>query len=426
MQETGVPTAPFRPARLDGGAPDRSRVMHRSFAAALALVLGTLAGCAPEATDPAVSRPGESVRETWNRLLETEDSRERTANLAAFAASLEPEHAAVVEELATDFHRRHRAIDDLILVNAWARLDPLGAAERAMLAQATIAEAARADTIREWAEVDPIAATAGLAARESAVERALVIGWYESGQPGLEDYIFQQGVSRSGQNMLATYAAEIVADAGPDALVAWMDGIRERTDLPMILLVHVHRKGISALVRAGADRAIAYCDLHCDKPYADSARARLTDRLSLTGQGETAMRWLARSEDAEPDERGRAGRIALRGWMREAPEEALAWADASLEANEGAAWFVPLGRLALVVHTRRNPERALDWVPILPDEQEREDALVRIGRRWLELDAEAGEAWIESSPLDEDARTRARTPAKRRSTKPPAPPIPGS
>ena len=121
-------------------------------------------------------------------------------------------------------------------------------------------------------------------------------------------------------------------------------------------------------------------------------------------------------------ERGAAGRIAFRAWMRRETQEALDWAAAERAAEGDSPWMLPLQRLVLSYYTRRDPEQALTWISVLPTEQEREDALVRIGRRWLELDREAGEAWIDSSPLDEAARVRARTPAKRRKTVPPPSP----
>lgn len=386
------------------------------------LLLSMAAGCAPEATDPQAPRPGETVSQTWHRLLEIDPPRQRTAALARFLTTLGPGDVDAIRAILFDFHRRQRAVDDLLLVNALAELSPVKAAQEAIALKLPYGEPSHADVVLEWAKADPIAATAALALEEPSVERALVRGWYESGEPGLEEYVLEQGPTRTGQRLISTYVAEIAAVEGPEALVGWIDDVRARGGLPMAVIVQAHRKGMSALAVVDAERAMAYCDEHCDQPYADTARLRITDRLALLGQPERAVRWLSRSEGANEQERGAAGRIAFRAWMRRETQEALDWAAAERAAEGDSPWMLPLQRLVLSYYTRRDPEQALTWISVLPTEQEREDALVRIGRRWLELDREAGEAWIDSSPLDEAARVRARTPAKRRKTVPPPSP----
>jgi hypothetical protein len=409
----------------DGDATEKRRATGRLGAAgSLVLVLVLVfCGCSPAERDATSERAaGVSVTEHWASLLETEDSLERTAALAKFVATLGPEDSDAIGDLVTDRFRRHRSIDDLILMNAWGRLDPERAIAIAKGALSPAAEAVRVDTALEWALRDPTVAIAVVGIDESALRRVLVRGWYESGTPGLSDYVLAAGASREGQGLIASYASELRNDKGVQGIVEWLDSVRGRTDLEPIMIIHAHRKGIAEMAVGDAEMAIAYCETHCDEPYADSARARLIDRLGMLEQAERALAWLETAEDANQDERGQAARFAFRAWLRYDRDAALAWADEGLGKYGDQAWFVPLARVAIGIHTRREPESALEWIEVLPEGQDQEDALIRIARRWRDLDENAAEIWLETSPLDDEARAKARTPAVMRKSRYKTPP----
>jgi hypothetical protein len=374
-----------------------------------------LAGCSPVERDSIPERDsGVSVPEYWGRLLEIEDSLERTAAMAQFMTTLGPVDADAVGEIVTTRYRRHRAIDDLILWNAWSRLDPATAAARAEVITSPLSKSLFADVILEWASQDPQAAAAVVGTIDPAMRRVLVRGWYESGAPGLPEFIFGSDPGRVAQHLLANYAWELGADKGAQAIADWLDSIRGRRDLEPIMITNAHRKGIMEMAMADVDAAIEYCELHCDEPYADSMRPQLAERLGLIGQGERAVLWLEGAVDANQVERGRAARYAYRWWLTNDRDAALGWSDEALEKYGGESWFLPLARLAINGHTRRDPESALDWIDVFEKAQDREDALIQIARRWLELDPEAAEIWLETSSLDREARAKARTRPKTR------------
>ena len=76
--------------------------------------------------------------------------------------------------------------------------------------------------------------------------------------------------------------------------------------------------------------------------------------------------------------------------------------------------FQEIGRFVLSMRTRFDPESALEWITMLPPGRDQEEAMITIGRFWRERDEDAAEVWLESSPLDDDARAKARTPMKYR------------
>lgn len=357
-----------------------------------------------------VRASGTSVADHWATLLEIEDPRARTAAMAAFATTFGPEDADVVRELATSRFRRQRAIDDLILLSAWGELDLDAAMNLTLAARSPAAQAYRQDGAFEWAVEDPMTAFAQIGIQDRFLRPMLVRGWYESGEPGLSEFVLSTGSSQAGQHLVARYAAELRFDKGAAGVAAWLDSVRTMSDVPQIMIVHAHRKGIAEMAVADPDAAIAYCDLHCDEPYGDNARERLADFLGVLGEGEQAVRWLESAEDADQEQRSYALRAAFRQWALSDQPAALAWAEDALPKYRDREWFLDTGRLVLGILTRKAPERAVRWTEVIPEGKERVDSLIAIGRRWRELDEDAAEAWLETSPLDEEARQTARTP----------------
>jgi hypothetical protein len=393
---------------------DRPAAVRLGAVCWFVVLILALGGCGGEGQhDSKVER--DSVIQHWTELFEIEDSLERTAAMAQFVTSLEPADADAIGEILTTRYGRNRAIDELILWNAWSRLDPAAAAARALVVRTPLAQSLRADVVLEWALRDPRATAAFFEIDERPMRIALVRGWYASGAPGLSEYVLTSDPGRFGQDLLGLYTAELSADKGAEAVAGWLDSIRGQSEITQIVITNAHRKGIMAMAMADPEAAIAYCEIHCDGRYGNTMRQRLAERLGVLGEAKRAVIWLEGAVDADQIERGQAARQAVRSWLRSDFDAALDWADEAFGKYKDESWFLPPARLVLTVYSRRDPNKALDWVDIFTDPQDREDALVRIARRWLELDEQAAESWLETSPLDPEAREKARTPQKTRS-----------
>jgi hypothetical protein len=388
-----------------------------SFGLVVALGL-VLCACSPAERDSFPERAaGVSVQEHWATLVEIDDQLERTAAMAQFVTTLGSEDSDALRELVRLRRglRGLRSVEFLILMNAWSRVDPESAMALAMSLPSPVGVAARADGFLEWASKDPMAAVAVADENDREIRRSIVRGWYESGLPGLSDFVFSKGTTQVGQHFITIYAQELSHDKGAEVVAEWIDSVRASgDDLEPSLIVHVHRKGMVAMAGADAEAAIAYCDIHCDEPYADSARSRLADRLGWLGLGERAIAWIEASEDANPAERTLAGRAAYILWFKADRNAALAWADEAREEYAEEMWFQEIGRFVLSMRTRFDPESALEWITMLPPGRDQEEAMITIGRLWRERDEDAAEVWLESSPLGDDARAKARMPMKYR------------
>jgi hypothetical protein len=407
--------------RTTGVLGDKTR-LRTAYSFGLIVALGlVLCACSAAERESFPDRPaGVSVQEHYARLVEIEDQLERTAAMAQFVTTLGSEDSDALGELVDSRNglrglRGQRSVDFLILMNAWSRVDPERAMASAMASTTSVGVASRADGFLEWASQDPMAAVAVANQKDADIRRSIVRGWYESGRSGLSDFVLSKGVNQAGQHFIGLYAEELSHDKGAEGVAEWIDSIRARRgDLDSIIIVHVHRKGMVAMAVADAEAAIAYCDIHCDEPYADSARPRLADRLGWLGHGERAMAWVEASEDANPAERTLAARSAYVLWFKFDRNVALAWADEAREKYADELWFQEIGRMVLSRRMRFDPESALEWITILPPGRNQEEAMISIGRYWRQQDENAAEAWLESSPLGDDARAKARTPIKYR------------
>ena len=71
------------------------------------------------------------------------------------------------------------------------------------------------------------------------------------------------------------------------------------------------------------------------------------------------------------------------------------------------------GSLFAVAISRERAADAVAWAERIDDPDRQQSAYVAIARRWREQDPPAAEAWLEASPLSEEAREAARSPSSR-------------
>jgi hypothetical protein len=108
------------------------------------------------------------------------------------------------------------------------------------------------------------------------------------------------------------------------------------------------------------------------------------------------------------NERKFAVRSAFRQWAQRDRAAALAWAAAIPESDRAADWLAPVVAMYVAMVSWQDAEEAIAWAQHIPDDAQREAALVTIARRWRDRDPARAEAWLAASPLSEEARARAR------------------
>lgn len=398
-----------------------SKTMAAALGALLALgsqALGCNAGVEPAATSASAGSVAEALQE--------KDPIARVGRLAAALQALGPQAAVEAQEILAEPQFDYGVGELELLVRVWAKSDAPAATDWALRAApegcplSTIVPA-----IEEWALQDPRAAAEAVrkATRvrgptSTPAELALVRGWFASGEPGVDEFIRDMGIGFERQRALSTLCSKMIERDGPESVQRWAEGIPD--DDPRFKLAAFRQVG-SELAKVDVEAAIAWCDEHCDGPYGSNVRTQIAIRY-VPSDPEAAMAWLA---SVPPGiERDYAVRGGYGAWLRRDRDAARDWVtEKGIDWVE--PWFVPaVGRYAMA-RAMVDPEAAIEWAALIPDEEKRELAYITIFKHWRYRDEAEALAWLQESPLSEEAREKAlvRDPLELPSQRPaPTPP----
>jgi hypothetical protein len=397
-----------------------TKLLLISFGATLGAI--ALAGCdaaappgaaVPESVELASNAPGGSL----TQILLDEDPDARARALGALLPTLGPEAIPEVKEIFRDPLLERGAAEYELMIRYWARHDPAEATRWAAdWSPIFYRNAAMMVTLPYWIAADLQSAMVAVQGwvlyrpdlREAA-SRALVVGWYEAGHPGLTQYIYDLGAGFDQQTALATYLKVAIAKEGGDAVIRWAESVSE--DDPAYKLA-VYRQVASALPISDHAAAMRWCEAQCDGPYGQNLRQFIAMRWALR-DGQAALVWL--SSAPEGHERNLAIRATFAEWIRQDPEEVLSWMAEQTGDGEPPAWLSPVDPVyAMLLAERRSPTDAIAWAKRIEKDLEREVTLIKIARMWRASDEARAEAWLETSPLSEEARAQVRDPGWRK------------
>jgi hypothetical protein len=263
--------------------------------------------------------------------------------------------------------------------------------------------------VEVWGSLDPQAAMQQVFAMgqfrgpsTSFAEIALVRGWFNGGQPGIAGYIKALEMGEYRQRALATFARLKTRRDGPDALIAWVEGL---PDDDKKFKLAAYRQVGSEMAKLEPIAAATWCSKVCSGPYGAGVATLIAQRWARK-DGLAAMAWLA---DSPPGRnRDLAVKGAFRGWWRADSASFQAWI-APMKESGVVPYLQPLLELyagALVV---TEPLPAIGWASLIEDDELREMVLMSVAFKWRRHDQAAADAWIAQSPLSEEARAEART-----------------
>jgi hypothetical protein len=241
--------------------------------------------------------------------------------------------------------------------------------------------------------------------------RGLVTGWVRSGPvpealKGLDGFLVGVGIDHQDDGIKAA-VQELVRSGGAEAVLAWVDPIlRDASDRPRFK-ESLFRISLRALARWDPERGSAWAAEHVGKDYAE------VGPLLVGGQwgardGAAALAWLRDLPDGEARDRG-VHRAMVR-WLRADPAAARDW----LESQSPEAFHAPAIEAYAEELVKQAPDDALGWCDRIPDPERARRCVQDVAGRWYFQDAAAAEAWLEQSPLDEEARSAVRMPRRRR------------
>jgi hypothetical protein len=364
-------------------------------------------------------QPGEALVE----VLRDPNAFLRARRLASLLPTLGPEALAEVRAALGDLSLELWATEIELLVRFWAIHEPEEATDWAYRrAPAAYRTAAIAVALEVWAREDPQAAlrrartTPGSKTANEVAQVVLVRGWFDSGRPGLEDYIRDLGQSFEQQRAVGALARVKIQREGPEAVMRWAESL---PDEPEHFKLAAYRQLASQLLEVDPDAARRWCDAHCDGPFGSNVRSLIATRW-VVSDGPAAMKWL--STQAPGRETDFAVRMGFRAWVVHDREAAFDFMAAHGEPGRLPPWLEP----AVVIYTnflaQDDPAGAAKWAPMIENDEDREIAFIGLARRWRERDEAAAEAWLRQSPLSEEAREKARQPRPQRRPPPPGEP----
>ncbi len=379
-----------------------------SIAAAFAVGRST----APERsqTEPAPENLASAIR----AALGEPDVLERTERTTQLLEQLGPEN---VEEVAAVYDALLNILGELSIrpfVAAWARFDPEAAflhtlrwpfKDKAQIGAQTAIEA--------WALRDPDAARAAFErvvkkrpTLESVLFFDLLTGWLYSGQPGLNDYISKLP-SGTLDTAVSRIAAKTLRRGGIEATIAWVDSVTANPDYDDKFKKKAFQRGSRMVARLDPQRAAAWVLANRGQDYAVDGPRIVAEQWG-SKDGRAALEWIRDFPDE--DTHHQAAREAFRTWFSSDRAGAVAW----LESETITEFHQPI----IVFYAKelgyRSPAEAVDWCERLIDEQRRLRCLEKAAGQWYRRDAIAAEAWLQESPLDEEARRKVRAPAEKR------------
>jgi hypothetical protein len=385
----------------------------------------------PQPAAPAASTPAAEIRAALLDVLREPNAFARASRLSQLLPTLGPEAAPEVRALFETRTLDLDGVDVELLVRFWATHDPSGAASWATVeSPPAFRPGAIAAAYELWSKVDPQAAAKRVAtmsilpgAAVDMAETALVEGWFDSGLPGLEDYIRDLGPGISQQRAVRVFARRAIQRNGPEAIARWAESIPDE-DADFKLTAFRQLGAELALVDPAAARA--WCDAHCDGPFGSNVRKLIAQRWA-ENDGRAAMEWLSTAPPGY--ERDAAVNAAFQGWFQRDREGFASWL-AEMGPDGVGPWFQPALPKSASWIGAKDPAEGMKWAAAIEDDAARQRVFIRIARLWRAKDPSAADAWIDQSPLSEEAREKARTQpqpstapraGRRRSPEPPSP-----
>ncbi len=399
------------------GIPPAPRAA-RFLSAAIVLILA-LAGCSEtggDAFDGSESAPASSAQLDDARLLEIlqhPDMLMRIEKIAAHLQTLSSEDLADTRKVFESASFDRGDLEYTLFGEWWARFDAPAAqswADGNMTARHPRVIAA---IVRAWARQDPEAAAAsgrflkvqpGAPLYRADLLDALVVGWFDSGKPGLEAFLHPLSNEDMARGM-QSYAR----------IRSIREGLRETLEWARIGEGFTEPE--QRLLMAGALTVASMQDPKLAAEYLDIAKADGVDTRTFVSRiaggwaevdHEGAMEWLATIEAGPDRNRGLSSVASV--WVRKDSPSLEAY----LVENDGKEWLDQV-RVLIARRTvnfskfRPDWDAVMDRIDRIVGDQPRWAARTWVLQRWFVVDESSANAYLlGDSDLPEASRQRAR------------------
>jgi hypothetical protein len=385
-------------------SPAASHRQPPSLALPLAALLAGLAiGYATARTSPipAGGPPAEALRVA----LTDPDSLSRTRRVTGLLRRADPDSLEGVLEAYDSPSSRVSDLELVLLAEWWGAFDPSEAFRQIHEWTGKERFAPAAEVFRVWARHNPADAlkaadkVPGEHKRRASLDAAL-IGWDESLESGVGEFIYELPDGNDRQLAMRLLARRRVTTLGAEAALDWARNLPETRRFRELMVPRV----ASAIAESQPETAARWAESRIDGDSVTQLPRRIATRW-ISRDPEAAMAWL---ESLPAGEDRRDGIMeTFRDWLRQDRPAAGAWLDSRV--SEGP---VPGLDPALFIYARavggKEPERGLYLASLITKETDRNAAHTIILRGWLVGEPESAEAWIAEADLPDGVVKRAR------------------
>ncbi len=290
----------------------------------------------------------------------------------------------------------------------WARFDPVGALLYALndirMEQPRVVN----EVLRTWAYIDPESlksasgfedSTAKLYGFRGEMMDAIVVGWYESGQPGLADFILEQGDPEARQYGLKAWVRMKILHEGEEEALEWTQSLSYHADTKRLLLA----AALATIAHQNPQLCIEW--FHKAKEAGIDVNT-LVPRITYAWghhDPQAAIEWALTFP--ESSERLRAVQRVARKWRDQDATGMQEWVDEAFDADDrpdpkliGLLQYQSLQGLVKEQDYRPDWEGLLRRANDMKHENRGRTVMLWLLQRWSYVDPDAAGAWIENNP----------------------------
>jgi hypothetical protein len=337
---------------------------------------------------------------TLEQALAHPDPLQRVQRVARILEHATPDQLDTIKPAIESAPLNWGDLEYALFAGWWARFDPASAMaycdEELRLRHPRVI----AEVLRAWGHKNPqealasgwLAAVTDTSGLNPDYIDALVVGWFESGQPGLDAWLAGLDPTTKAAALIAYMRMRILRDGRRPAL-EWSLDAPFTPDLQRLLLA----TGLNIVARQEPPMAIEFMDQAAKKGIdVRTFIARIGRGWANTNPRE-AMEWVVSQEVEYEGERWRAVGDIARIWLNKDEQGAVEWL-----ATKSEPWADLVRKQAIQHHMTRNRYR-VDWLDMMKrasqfvnPEQRQLQYLVNV-QRWKVIDPEAASRWIEEN-----------------------------
>lgn len=391
--------------------PNRAPGWRATQACAWALIAAVaLFGCGENPRDAGVpnaqaerSPTALAPDATLEQALAHGDQLERVERVAQILAAATPRDLVAIQGAIEAAPLPWGDIEYALFAGWWARFDPAAAMSYCYEEVQMRHPRAMGEVLRVWAATDPQAVIASgwlaslsldVAGLNPEFVDPAVVGWFESGKPGLGEWIDTLDSAAKTAGLFAFMRMKTLHD-GREPALEWALTAPYSPDMQRLLLA----QGLNIVARQEPELATKWIDIAAEKGVDVRTFAARIARGWANHDPAAAMDWIVARADVDPGERWRAVQDVARIWLSQDEAALESWLG---NQKKEEAWADLVRGQAIVHHVLENRYQ-VDWPAQIArasrfvNEEQRQKQLLWIAQRWSVVEPEAASAWLKEN-----------------------------